>query len=137
MKKQGFNPYLPSWEYIPDGTMLGRRKGDQPQLDPGVLREGEKTFLFMGFCGYDTKTRIGATAVTLGPDMLTVLDEPVLVTPEEYNSKGTGFEGHEFLEAPSIRKSGDTYYFIYSSIALTAKGNSRRILRVTYFVWII
>lgn len=19
MKKQGFNPYLPSWEYIPDG----------------------------------------------------------------------------------------------------------------------
>jgi hypothetical protein len=20
MKKQGFNPYLPSWEYIPDGV---------------------------------------------------------------------------------------------------------------------
>lgn len=28
---------------------------------------------------------------------------------------GTGFEGHEFFEAPSIRKHGDTYYFVYSS----------------------
>ncbi len=23
MKKQAFNPYLPSWEYIPDGEPLG------------------------------------------------------------------------------------------------------------------
>jgi len=102
----------------PDGTMLGRREGDQVQFDPGVLTEGEKTYLYTGFCGYDTKGRIGATAVTLGPDMLTVLDEPVLVAPGVYNSKGTSFEGHEFFEAPSIRKRGDTYYFIYSSIAM-------------------
>jgi arabinoxylan arabinofuranohydrolase len=102
----------------PDGTMLGRREGDQPQFDPGVLTEGEKTYLYTGFCGYDTKTRIGATAVTLGPDMLTVLDEPVLVAPGVHNSKNTSFEGHEFFEAPSIRKRGDTYYFIYSSIAM-------------------
>ena len=25
-------------------------------------------------------------------------------------------QGHEFFEAPSIRKVGDTYYFVYSSI---------------------
>ena len=30
-------------------------------------------------------------------------------------SSGTGFEGHAFFEAPSIRKRGDTYYFVYSS----------------------
>jgi arabinoxylan arabinofuranohydrolase len=101
----------------PGGTMLGRREGDQPQFDPGVLTEGEKTYLYTGFCGYDTNTRIGATAVTLGPDMLTVLDEPVLIAPGVHNSKSTSFEGHEFFEASSIRKRGDTYYFIYSSIA--------------------
>ncbi len=22
MKKQAFNPYLPSWEYIPDGSLM-------------------------------------------------------------------------------------------------------------------
>lgn len=101
----------------PDGTMLGRRKGDQPQFDPGVLTEGDKTYLFTGICGHDTKTRPGSTAVTLGPDMLTVLDEPVLAAPGVHNSKDTSFEGHEFFEASSIRKRGDTYYFIYSSIA--------------------
>ena len=30
----------------------------------------------------------------------------------------TGFEGHEFFEASSIRKVGDTYYFVYSSILM-------------------
>lgn len=35
----------------------------------------------------------------------------------EYGA-GTGFEGHEFFEAPSIRKVGDTYYFVYSSILM-------------------
>jgi hypothetical protein len=100
-----------------DGTPLGKREGDQPQFDPGVLTEGEKTYLFTGSCGYGAKTRIGATAVVLGQDMLTVLEEPVLVVPGVHNSKNTNFEGHEFFEASSIKKRGSTYYFIYSSIA--------------------
>jgi arabinoxylan arabinofuranohydrolase len=103
--------------HYPDGTMLGRRKGDQPQFDPGVLTEGDKTYILTGICGHDTKTRPGSTAVTLGPDMLTVLDEPVLIAPGVHNSKNTSFEGHEFFEASSLRKRGDTYYFVYSSIA--------------------
>jgi len=101
----------------PDGTMLGNRKGDPPQFDPGVLTEGEKTYLFTGFCGRDDITRVGATAVVLGRDMLTVIEDPVAVVPGVHNSKGTSFEGYEFFEAPSIRKRGDTYYFVYSSIA--------------------
>jgi len=54
----------------------------------------------------------------LGPDMLTVVEEPVFVLPSEPYGKGTGFEGHEYFEAPSIRKRGDTYYLIYSSIVM-------------------
>ena len=102
----------------PDGTMLGRRKGDQPQFDPGVLTEGEKTYLYTGLCVHGDKSRTGATVVVLGPDMLTVLTDPVVVVPGKFYSNGSGFEGHEFFEASSIRKHGDTYYFVYSSIAM-------------------
>ena len=57
-------------------------------------------------------------ATVLGPDMLTIVEEPVFVLPSEPYSQGTGFEGHEYFEAPSIRKRGDTYYLIYSSIVM-------------------
>jgi hypothetical protein len=57
-------------------------------------------------------------ATVLGPDMLTIIEEPVFVAPSQPYSKGSGFEGYEFFEAPSIRKRGDTYYLIYSSISM-------------------
>lgn len=47
--------------------------------------------------------------------MLTVLGEPTKIAPSFSNSAGTGFEGHEFFEASSIRKVGDKYCFIWSS----------------------
>jgi hypothetical protein len=102
----------------PDGTYLGRHDGDQPQFDPGVLTEGERTYLYTGFCGIGDKTRKGAMATVLGPDMLTILEGPVIVVPSDSYGKNTGFEGHEFYEASSIRKRGDTYYFVYSSILM-------------------
>ena len=98
-----------------DGTRLGERAGDEPQFDPGVLTEGDKTYLYTGFCGRGDKSRHGAMATVLGPDMLTIIEEPVFVAPGYEYSAGTGFEKHAFFEAPSIRKVGDTYYFIYSS----------------------
>lgn len=98
-----------------DGTRLGERPGDEPQFDPGVLTEGDKTYLFTGFCGRGDKSRHGAMATVLGPDMLTIEEEPVFVAPGSEYSQGTDFENHAFFEAPSIRKIGDTYYFIYSS----------------------
>lgn len=104
--------------HYPDGTRLGEREGDQPQFDPGVLTEGEKTYLYTGFCQVGDKTRKGAMATVLGPDMLTILEEPVFIVPSEPYSEGSGYEGHEFFEAPSIRKKGDSYYFIYSSIVM-------------------
>lgn len=101
-----------------DGTRLGEREGDQPQFDPGVLTEGDKTYLYTGFCAIGDKSRKGPMATVIGPDMLTIVEEPVFIAPSEPYSKGSGFEGHEFFEASSIRKIGDNYYFIYSSIEM-------------------
>lgn len=101
-----------------DGTYLGNREGDEPQFDPGVLREGDRTYLYTGFCGKGDRSRSGAMATVLGSDMLTIIEDPVIVVPSEPYSAGSGFEGFEFFEAPSIRKHGDTYYFVYSSISM-------------------
>lgn len=101
-----------------DGTRLGERENDPYQFDPGVLTEGNTTYLYTGFCGFGDKSRKGATVTVIGSDMLTILEEPVLVVPSQPYSNGSGFEGHEFFEASSIRKKGDTYYFIYSSIVM-------------------
>ncbi|MCD8023842.1 MAG: family 43 glycosylhydrolase, partial [Lachnospiraceae bacterium] len=60
---------------------------------------------------------MGANAVELAEDMLTVLGEPSRIVPGQFESFGTSFEGHAFFEASSMRKIGDTYYFIYSSQA--------------------
>ena len=101
-----------------DGTELGKRPGDQPQFDPGVLTEGDKTYLYTGFCLPEDTTRNGAMVTVLDSDMLTVVEKPVFVAPSQPYSKGSGFEGHEFFEASSIRKRGDVYYFVYSSIVM-------------------
>lgn len=99
-----------------DGTLLGEKPGDEPQFDPGVLVEGNLVYLYTGFCMTGDTSRKGPMVTVLQPDMLTIKEAPVHIAPSEPYSKGSGFEGHEFFEAPSIRKAGDTYYFIYSSI---------------------
>ncbi len=98
-----------------DGTRLGERPGDEPRFDPGVLTEGEKTYLYTGFCGKGDRSRTGARVTVLDKDMLTILEEPVTVVPGCEYSEGTGYEGHAFFEASSIRKKGELYYFVYSS----------------------
>ena len=98
-----------------DGTRLGEREGDEPQFDPGVLTEGDVTYLYSGFCGMGDKSRTGSKVITLDKDMLTVIHEPTLVVPGKCYADGTEFEGHAFFEASSIRKVNGKYYFIYSS----------------------
>ncbi len=125
-----------------DGTRLGDRKGDMPQFDPAVITEGDKTYLYTAFCGNNMKDRIGAMATVLGKDMLTIEEEPKVIVPgdcyafekekafklaEEQKKSAEcpyelssvenweGFKNHAFFEASSIRKIGDTYYFVYSS----------------------
>ncbi len=112
--------------HYPDGTLLGKKEGDVFQFDPGVYREDEKVYLYSGFCpppvwgwkpqGTDNGRIEGPIMVELEPDMLTIKTEPKVIAPYAVNSQGTGFEGHEFFEAASMRKIKGKYYLIYSSI---------------------
>ena len=99
-----------------DGTKLGDKEGDEPQFDPGVITEGDLTYLYTGFCPRGDDSRSGSFMTVIGPDMLTIVEAPIRVAPGIMNPEKGSFEGHEFFEAPSIRKRGDKYYFIYSSI---------------------
>ena len=110
----------------PDGTPLGGREGEISCFDPGVLADGEDIYLYTGFAPgpgwlYDLLSKNGrrmegAYCTALEPDMRTVRRAPVLIAPSVWREKGTGFEGHAFYEASSIRKIGEVYYFVYSSI---------------------
>lgn len=110
----------------PDGTPLGSREGEISCFDPGVLVEGENVYLYTGFSAgpgwlYDMMVKNkrqmeGAYCTVLESDMRTIRCAPVLVAPSVWHEKGTGFEGHAFYEASSIRKIGEIYYFVYSSI---------------------
>ncbi len=101
--------------HYPDGTLLGEGDNDEPQFDPGVLFEKDKVYLYTGFCGKGDKSRTGAAVTVLGEDMLTVIKPPAIIVPGSEYSEDTGFKGHAFFEASSIRKADGKYYFIYSS----------------------
>lgn len=98
-----------------DGTRLGEKAGDEPQFDPGVITEGDTTYLYTGFCGRGDKSRTGSRVCALAADMLTITREPETVVPGIEYVEGTSFVKHSFFEASSIRKRGDIYYFVYSS----------------------
>lgn len=112
----------------PDGTLLGREKGnkDLAQFDPGVFKDDDgKIYLYTGFGekGPNIFTRFGpvnyngSMGVELEDDMLTIKPETMArIAKTQHCSKGTGYEGHEFFEASSMRKFNGKYYFIYSSV---------------------
>ncbi|NMP37841.1 MAG: family 43 glycosylhydrolase [Clostridiales bacterium] len=112
----------------PDGKLYGRGKNDAFPFDPGVLNDDGRIYLCSGFSPKDGLMRRGIDALSrvkgangnqileLCGDMLTVKSVKPLI-PGTDNSKGTGFEGHEFYEASSLRKFNGKYYFIYSTVA--------------------
>lgn len=106
--------------YVHDknGQRIGERKGDEPQFDPAVLTEGNRTYLYTGFCAAEDKSRHGAMVMVLGADMLTVERKPEFIVPSHMYGSDTDFSGHEFFEASSIRKRGEKYYFVYSSVVM-------------------
>lgn len=118
-----------------DGSIWGLKKGDRQQFDPGVfIDDDKKIYLYSGFSSTPEvieriKKRIpkneleqfnlgcaGNWVVQLEEDMLTLKSDEKMLIPGVENSKGTGFEGHEFYEASSMRKYNGKYYLIYSSI---------------------
>lgn len=111
----------------PGGDILCNKKGDPFLFDPGVLVDDDgRVYLYSGFApkksvpsiitGGKKHTFYGGYVTELKADMKTVISYPELLFNKVGNAGGTGFEGHEFFEASSIRKIKDTYYFIFSSI---------------------
>lgn len=110
----------------PDGTRYGGNEGEEIRFDPAVICVGKKTYLYTGFSSDDLqwiaqkmKVRIvaeGNTVVELASDMKTVVSQPKSLLPGKANSSGTGFEGHEFYEASSMRFFEGKYYAVYSSV---------------------
>ena len=113
------------YEYLglvrhPDGAPLGAKAGDRVQFDPGVFMDDDgQIYLYSGNSPRSVESDDGthrSQVMRLEDDMLTLKEEPRLLLPSVSESTGTGFEGHEFFEASSIRKIGGKYYFVYSSI---------------------
>ena len=63
----------------------------------------------------DVKLGENSMVVELEADMKTVKGQPKVLIPGGHHTAGTGFEGHGFFEASSIRKFNGRYYFVYSS----------------------
>ena len=109
-----------------DGTPIGKK--DEPfQFDPAIFKDDDgRLYLYVGFAfGENPILLDGSKPTEHGPmvyeidpsDMKTVLSGPSYIgvlTGEE--AKGTAYEPQPFGEASSMRKFGDTYYFIYSSL---------------------
>lgn len=110
-----------------NGKLYGREKGDGFPFDPAVINDNGGIFLYTGFSPCNRWLRLGIDSISrskgakgckvleLAPDMKTIVSSKWLI-PGTDNSEGTGFEGHEFYEASSIRKFGDRYIFVYSSV---------------------
>jgi len=122
----------------PENILAGKELNEHFPFDPGVLVDDNgKVYLYYGFSpafeltppspeSFEEKgeeapdfSKIvfseGAMVVELESDMLTMKDEPKLMVPGGKISEGTGFEGHAFFEASSMRKVNAKYYFVYSS----------------------
>lgn len=103
-----------------------REDGSIPNVgrwfDPAILSEESGNYLYYGFCppvrfpGMEDQEIPGAMMVKLADDMHTIISEPVCVAEGIETAKGTDYEAHPFFEASSIRKFGDWYYFVYSSL---------------------
>ncbi len=109
-----------------DGTPYGTKRGEVNCFDPSVLVEDNgDVYLYTGFSPKPGLLRTmmgmrgllldGAYCLHLAPDMLTIIDSPRRILPGALYASGTSFVGHAFFEASSIRKIGETYYFVYSS----------------------
>lgn len=90
--------------------------------DPSVLVDDDgQVYLYYGFGSqqitswYGVAFSEGCMMVRLSRDFLTVLSEPKCLIPRQECTAGTGYEGHGYVEAPSMRKIGGRYYLVYSS----------------------
>lgn len=112
-----------------DGKLYGHKKGDRFCFDPGAIVTSDgNIYLYSGFSprkdlirmlkmqGKKNVSAHGCQALKLKDDMKTMDGNPKDLIPGYENSNGTGFEGHEFYEAASMREINGKFYCVYSSI---------------------
>ncbi len=105
-----------------DGTLLGKKDFDPYPFDPAIfIDDDHRIWLYIGFSpdpSWDFLEREfgthplqdGAWLVELEEDMATIKEGPFRLKIEDCPE-----HGHDFFEAPSMRKIDGRYYFIYSS----------------------
>lgn len=106
----------------PDGKRFTAASGYGLPFDPAVLacKDGG-CWLYYGFGAKKSGGRLpsaateGSFVVRLSDDMRSMAGAPVRLAPGYLQANGTGFEGHAFFEASSIRELDGRYYFVYSS----------------------
>lgn len=97
--------------HYPDGTTLGARPGDEQQFDPGVLTEGETTWLYSGFCPPMMPGRTGALCYRLASDMAAFVSGLLLIADMGHNCEKTlGFCKNQ-LDVPAALKLYNTKFF--------------------------
>jgi len=117
----------PMWRYvcfdpavINDGGVIRLYYGTvAPWLDAIPIKHGREKAYGIAFNRTREQLRAvpegitGAYHVTLADDMLTVTSQPKRI---DDTIRGSEYKNHKFFEGSSIRKVGDTYYYIYSSL---------------------
>lgn len=99
-----------------DGHVVGSRRGDFFQFDPGVFLDDDgRIFLFSGFCPgrlEDAQGRrfVGCHMCELEEDMVTIKQGPKIIIDRNTPCP----EEQRYFEAPSLRKFRGKYYLIYS-----------------------
>lgn len=102
----------------------GRVLNEHLPFDPAVLVDDDgRVYLYYGFAPKpifhpDFPPIVpspGCMVTELEADMVTAKGEAKMCAPGVVHAEGTGFEGHAFFEAASMRKINGTYYLVYSS----------------------
>lgn len=106
-----------------NGRYIGEREGDTIAFDPGVFVDDDGSIYLYSGNGPRVPSAVGrepkgSRVMRLKDDMITIAEEPRKLLPVMGEDKGTGFEGHSFFEASSIRKINGRYYLVYSSYNL-------------------
>ena len=105
--------------HFPDGRVYGSNPEDWFLFDPAVLVDDDgRIYLYAGSgqpsngnFGHEIK---GLFVMELSSDMLTIIWEPTIILPADFNPKRPNY-----WEGPSIRHIGKWYYLVYPATDIT------------------
>ena len=98
--------------HLPDGRVYGTEPDDWFTFDPGVLVDDDGRIWMYTGSGQPSNGRFGhevkgCFVMELDKDMLTIISEPKVVIPADWDMKKPSF-----FEGPSIRHIGEYYYLV-------------------------